>query len=137
MTADSPEEAGITPQTLDPLQVELLSESPRRWRLLHEFRYDSAVARARIIVPAGTVTDFASVPRIMLVFLLVGDYAHAAAVVHDYLYQTGLFDRVTADRVFFEAMLATGVERWRATIMHWGVHEGGQARWATYRVEGR
>ena len=40
-----------------------------------------------ITVPTGFFTDFASVPRMPFVFLLFGDVAHEAAVIHDYLYR--------------------------------------------------
>ena len=40
-----------------------------------------------ITVPEGYTTNFASVPRIPIIFDLVGGYGHAAAVLHDYLYE--------------------------------------------------
>ena len=109
------------------LRVEAIDDT--HWRLLDTFTYDSEVAGARITVPAGFVTDFASVPRLPFVFLLTGDTAHMAAVIHDFLYTTKLFPRETADAVFYEAMRSTGVPRWRAWTMWLGVRVGGQAAW--------
>lgn len=128
----------ITPRFLGPLAVELVGyrEGRAAWRLLRDLRYDSALARARLVVPAGFVTDFASVPRAPLAFLLAGDTAHAAAVVHDYLYQArplrgGLpgAGRELADAVFLEAMRATGIPAWRRHLMYLAVRAAGAGAW--------
>jgi len=60
------------------------------------------------------------------------DYA-AAAVVHDFLYEwkQGLFTRVVADAIFYEAMRILGVPTWKAVMMYlavrlannWTVHK--------------
>ena len=42
-----------------------------------------------VCVPSGYVTDFASVPRLPLVFLVMGDTAHEAAGLHDYVCRGG------------------------------------------------
>ena len=47
----------------------------------------SPMLKDTITVPTGFLTDFASVPRMPFVFLLFGDVAHEAAVIHDYLYK--------------------------------------------------
>jgi hypothetical protein len=91
--------------------------------------FDTAVAGARIIVPPGFVTDFASVPRVPLAFMLVGDRAHVAATIHDFLYTTGIWHKNIADLVFKEAAIATGVAPKWAEIMYQGVRFGGEAAW--------
>jgi len=40
------------------------------------------------IACAGLETDFASVPRLPLAYLIAGNTAHKAAVIHDYLYRS-------------------------------------------------
>lgn len=130
--ATAGEETGITPGFNDRLQVEQVDAN--HWRLLRPFRYNSAVANARIIVPNGFVTDFASVPRLPIVFLVVGDMAQASAVVHDWLYTTGIFPKNTADSVFYEAMRASGIGFFHARLMYWGVSYGGGAAWAAHRA---
>jgi hypothetical protein len=122
----------IIPGFTDRLQVEQVDAS--HWRLLRAFSYDSAIAKARIIVPAGFVTDFASVPRLPLVFLVVGDMAQAAAVIHDWLYTTGIFAKAIADNVFYEAMRASGIDLFHAKMMYWGVAYGGGSAWANHRM---
>ena len=49
---------------LTPLRVELTDESAGTWRLTQDLHYQSARAARRIVVPAGFVTNYASVPRL-------------------------------------------------------------------------
>jgi hypothetical protein len=100
-----------------------------RWQTLVEFRYDSAVMGARIIVPAGFVTDLASVPRLPVAFWLAGDTARKAALVHDFLYDRHLGGRQIADDVFLEAMRCEGVSAWVTALMYRAVRWGGERRW--------
>lgn len=88
-----------------PLRVELLDR--KRWRLLAPFSYLDR-DHGRIDIPKGAVTDFASVPRWPLTFALLGQYGHAAAALHDYLYETGRLSRKAADRVFSECTAIIG-----------------------------
>lgn len=96
-----------------------------RWRVVVPLEYESDIAKRTITVPVGFVTDLASVPRLPVVYLACGDRASEAAIVHDYLYSTGLLPRRVADDVLLEAALATGVPRWRALAMWAGVRIGG------------
>lgn len=105
------------------LQVEL-QEDRKTWKVLSDFIYEDK-EYGPIVVPAGFETDFASVPRIPIVFELVGQYGHAAATLHDYLYTTGKFSRSDCDKIFFEALRSTGIARWRANMMWAGVRLGG------------
>lgn len=86
------------------------------WRVAKPLVYTSDVANRTITVPVGFETDFASVLRLPIMYSLFGDTAHGAATVHDYLYQTGMLPRATADAVFKEAIGAStklsGVKRW-------------------------
>ena len=99
------------------------------WILAVPLIYQSDVAGATITVPAGFQTDLASVPRLPLVFLLAGDCAREAAVVHDYLYTSHQVDRVTADAVLREASAVTGVPAWRRSLMCAGVRLRGARHW--------
>jgi hypothetical protein len=101
-----------------------------QWILAVPLVYESDVAARTITVPAGFRTDLASVPRLPLVFLLAGDCAREAAVVHDYLYTSHLVDRNTADAVLREASACTGVPAWRRWLMWAGVRIGGGRHWA-------
>lgn len=100
----------------------------KKWQLTEDLLYRSA-ALGLIKVPSGFVTDFASVPRLPLAFLVAGDTGHAGAVVHDYLYTTKTCSKAEADRVFLEAMKSSGVASWRAYIMYGAVSAFGWVAW--------
>ena len=83
-----------------------------------------------IIVPAGFVTDFASIQVLhnaflFVLFALVSGYGNYAATVHDWLYEHGSLTRKEADAVLYRALRAEGVARWRAWLMWAGVRIGG------------
>lgn len=101
-----------------------------RWMLTKALVYQSDIAKTTIIVPRGFVTDLASVPRIPIVYTLVGGVADKAAVVHDYLYSSGMVSRKMADAVLREASAVTGVSGWRRWIMWAGVRIGGGSRYS-------
>jgi len=76
--------------------------------LLHATEWRPTVADPdtlpRVVVPAGFVTDLASIPTIFYSVLRPdGIYAHAA-VIHDYMYWTQAHSRIAADLVFKRAM---------------------------------
>jgi hypothetical protein len=91
------------------------------WRLLAPFVYYSENLGREITVPAGFITDFASVPRLPVAYLLAGGEANEAAVIHDYLYKTHIVDRETSDAILDEAMAASGQPWWRRKLMWAGV----------------
>lgn len=114
---------------LTELDVQLVSDATNSgrgtWRLLSPLEYQSDVAGQTFVVPAGSLTDFASVPRVMIAFLLTGDTAHEASALHDWLYGTHPVSRSVADAVLREAALVTGVPAWRAWMLWAGVRIGG------------
>lgn len=102
---------------LDALSVAvLLDRSRAEYALVYPLVYDSAVLNRTIVVPAGFVTDFGSVPR-LLEWAVSGEDSHLlpGSIVHDYLYrQAGrlpdgtVVSRIDADRLLIEAMAARG-----------------------------
>jgi len=83
-----------------------------------------------IIVPAGFITDFASIKVLhnaflFVLFALVSGYGNYAATVHDWLYFGGQVSRKEADAVLYRALRAEGVARWRAWLFWAGVRLGG------------
>lgn len=95
------------------------------WRLNAPLVYYSERLRREITVPKGFLTDFASVPRLPLVYLLAGGEADRAALVHDWLYHSHEVSRANADAILDEAMAATGQPWWRRKLMWLGVRVGG------------
>jgi hypothetical protein len=115
---------------LTPLRAEKDGEV---WTVIQPLVYESDVAQRIFLVPAGFVTDLASVPRLPLAFLLTGDTAHEAAVVHDFIYSRAPVPRDMADKVFKEAALVSGVPAWCANLMYLGIRLGGWAAWNDHR----
>jgi hypothetical protein len=91
------------------------------WQLMRPFAYYSSTIELLISVPEGFITDFASVPRLPLIWLLMSDTGQAAAVIHDHLWNDQRFPPSIANQVFHEALLVSGVSRWRAGLMHLAV----------------
>lgn len=90
-----------------------------RWQLISSFEYHigSYPSDEVITVPAGTVTDLASVPRILwAIFPPHGRWAKAA-IIHDYLYAQGIGTKEYADSVFNEAMAVLGVPPLKRNLM--------------------
>jgi hypothetical protein len=82
-------------------------------------------------VPKGFVTNFASVPRIPVVYELCGNTSSKAATLHDWLYSGHAVSRDVADRVFLEAAKATSVPLLRRVAMYWGVRIFGASHYDT------
>lgn len=115
---------------LTSLEVEnATGQDDGKWRLTAPLVYQSDVAGMTFTVPAGFVSDYASVPRAPLVYWLCGDTSTMASVVHDAIYTYHWVDRATADKVLREASAVTGVAAWRRTLMYWGVRLGGASHW--------
>lgn len=82
-------------------------------------------------VPAGFVTDFASVPRVFWRVLPPWGKYSRAAVVHDYLYRVhpAGISRLDADRIFLSLMRQDGVGWATRTAMYRAVRIGGGGAW--------
>jgi hypothetical protein len=108
------------PKFLTPLDSRQIDDT--HWRLLADLKYLSIVAAHVIVVPKGFVTDYASVPRLPLAYLLAGGRGNAAACLHDFLYQIHLpyAPKSISDDVFREALGALG--------------ENAATRWVMYRA---
>jgi len=122
-----------SPQTLGEYKGEaVLSMLPdgRNMQLLKPFSYVDPKGQTWN-VPAGTKTDGASIPRILWLTYppFTGKYRQAA-VVHDYYCQ--LRSRAWKDthKVFYDAMLTSGVPEKTAKIMYGAVYGFGP-RWGT------
>lgn len=92
-------------------------EGRRIYLLTEDFAYITRFGD-KVVVPKGTKTDFASVPKCLhMLFPPDGEYLYAA-VVHDYLYENGIGTKKDADYLFKHAMLATGIPRWKVFILY-------------------
>jgi len=113
-----------------PLIVSPMTDG-RKWKLWKEFTFHigSEYGKDFVHIPAGFVTDFASVPRILWGWMPPWGKYGKAAVLHDYIYQTHCRIRKDADDIFYEAMLVGKTKPWKARLMYWGVRIGGWLAW--------
>jgi hypothetical protein len=101
-------------------------------KLIQPFGYVTR-AGGTIEVPAGFVTDFASVPwGLWNLEPPLGDSCKAA-VIHDRLYATrgldGRYTRADADGIFREALADLGVPAWKRLLLWAAVRAGGAHGW--------
>ena len=126
---------------LTPLQVEVLDDG-RHYRVIVPFEFASEVVEAIIRIPAGFITDFASIPRVLWALIPPTGRYSKAAVVHDMLYQYPecLPVPVTwmqANRVLLEGMEALRVGWLTRHAIFAGVCAGGWIVWRNYRRQER
>jgi hypothetical protein len=108
---------------MQPIDIRVLGT--QRYLLLDEVHYKDA--KWKIVVYRGFDFDGASIPRGM--WTTIGcpmDYVYAAAI-HDALYASRLLDRKSCDKIFYNALLMSGVDKALALTMYLAVRAGGQA----------
>jgi hypothetical protein len=129
----------------DPLEVHYSGDG-KHWTLIRPLHWTDPEKDWDLEVPAGFVTDFASVPRpLWSIFPPTGKYA-PAAVLHDWLYFYGAvevpvstyvevvpIDRGYADSVLRRASADLGVSRLTRSMLWLGVRTGGFVAWKRYR----
>jgi hypothetical protein len=83
----------------------------------------------RVDVPAGFITDLASVPRIFWSLLpRDGSYTYPA-IIHDYMYWVQDRTRETADEIFRIGMEEFHIGSVTVNAIYWGVRAGGGLAW--------
>jgi len=113
--------------------TEILIASPlkdgEQWVIRKEFSYYVDKEGGDVItVPAGFISDYASIPRFLWPFAPRWGKYGKAAVVHDYLYDTHEKTRKEADGIFYDAMVILGTPPWKAKTMYRSVRMfGGNA----------
>ena len=114
--------------------LDLRATSPDQWVLLQALRYQPVEGRP-IVVPAGFVTDLASIPRPARALISPNGASRRAAVLHDWLYCLRAGTRSEADALFLEALEAEGVGWITRRTMWLAVRAGGWVYW-NRRVDG-
>jgi len=139
-TTDARREVTVDAATgFSPLDIRQAAGSGRLWRLLRPLVFRAQMnghGGLEVIVPAGAVTDFASIPRLLWrIFPQLGPY-NKAAVAHDYLYWLGI-SRFLADSLFREMMARSGVSAWQRVPMYYAVRCFGWWSWRKHRRKRR
>lgn len=100
-------------------------------RLLESLKYE--YMGRKFIVPAGFVSDGASVPEFLWssVSPAIDPRTLDGALAHDYLYRsiTHDFTRKEADQLFYDYIRAHGLSYWRSKKAYWGVRLFGAGSW--------
>ena len=99
-----------------------------------ELTYFTVIVREQLIlVPVGVKTDLGSIPAILQVFFPKDGKAMFGYILHDYLYQMGMFSRSQSDDMLEEAMKSLGVSWWRRKSVRGGLRIGGWVAWDRHR----
>lgn len=93
------------------------------WVLLEDFTY------YRIRVPAGFITDFASVPGILTWAVRRWGKHGFAAIIHNWLYWEQPYSRKMCDLIFLSGMLNANVKCGRAYLIYYCVRSFGWFWW--------
>ncbi len=103
----------------------------RTWVILRPFGYDvgNVGSGDTVKVKTGFMTDFASIPRLLWIFLPCwGKYGNAA-VIHDWLYWAQKRSRKEADGIMLEGMKVLKVPCWQKYPIYMAVRLFGQMAW--------
>jgi hypothetical protein len=116
------------------LDLRGLDGRPDLWALLAPLVW--LLAGVATTVPAGFVTDLASIPAALRWALDVNGRSRRAAVLHDWLYALGLCTRAEADETLRLALIAEGESPAAARVYWLGVRTGGWVAWNAHRRAG-
>jgi hypothetical protein len=76
-------------------------------QVLSPFIYFSERFNTTIKVEPGFLTDFASVPRVPIAYMLCGGHGKKAATIHDLNYSSAAFPKRWADLMFYDGLKET------------------------------
>ncbi|EMC1696318.1 DUF1353 domain-containing protein [Salmonella enterica] len=107
-----------------------------RWRVYEPFEFYLSDDNSDVIeVPAGFVTDLATIPRIFWTILPPdGKYAKAA-IIHDWMYDNALRTKKEADKIFLDGMTVLGVPKWKRAVMYQAVRLFGRGNYRNKHTE--
>ena len=111
------------------LKVEPLNDKSNRVRLLEDLIFIDSKGK-KWTSPKGSVVDGATIPKAFQGVIGTpygGEYV-LASVIHDIAYDEKKESWEEVHRAFYDALLASGVEKQKATIMYMAVYEG-SSRW--------
>jgi hypothetical protein len=107
----------------------------RAFALVEPMVYEIGTSGVSVMVPAGFVTDYASIPPQFWSLLSPHGRYSRAAVVHDYLYWSQLCSPLQADNLFMIAMKESQVPWVQRTAIYDAVRLTGQSSWDANRQE--
>ncbi|MBV9833911.1 MAG: DUF1353 domain-containing protein [Alphaproteobacteria bacterium] len=121
--------AKLDPETTPPLVTVTPFADSRHFMLERDTVFRIAGSDQTIVVPAGFVTDFASIPRAFWSGMSPHGQYSRAAVLHDYLYWTQSCTRAQADKLFLLMMKQSGVSPANRATIYGTVRTTGDGGW--------
>jgi len=91
--------------------------------------WESSDDKNNVQVPAGFVSDLASLPWFVRPLLSKLGRHQRGAILHDWLYRNKLHDKAWCDEQFKLAMVEDGVVYWRRKVIMTGLAAGGWVGW--------
>lgn len=117
---------------LTPLVVEVMP-SGKTFKVAREFTYLWKRKSIKVHIAVGTLTDFASIPRLARVIIPKLGKHTKATVPHDAIYRDEIpghvFTRSEADLMFRDGMKDLGVVKWKRIVMWLAVRIFGGFAW--------
>lgn len=117
----------MTPHFIHQAEIEQMPDG-RHWRVVKAFGFWTPRA-GYIGVPENFVTDLASVPKLFWNILPPFGRYTDAAILHDYLYRTQIFQRKSCDQLLLLAMQVSKVTWWQRTLIYLNVRWFGGIAW--------
>ena len=105
------------------------------WMVTAPLSYQIGNTEHVITVPAGFVTDFASIPRYFHALLSPTGRPGRGAIIHDFLYWEQSCTREQADRILMLAMMESGVDAVTRSLVYKVVDWFGQSAWELNQQE--
>ena len=110
-----------------------ISETPDYWFLAEPLVWVSPGLRVQI--PKGFKTDLASIPAVIRNLLDVNGRSRCPAILHDWLYSSGILTREDADEHLRLALSEYGESPVTARVYWLGVRAGGWKAWNDHRAK--
>lgn len=116
-------------RALPPEEVKLAKSPNALFEVTEDFIYVSDLF-GTIVVKAGFITDFASIPAFAR-WWIDGDAPEILypSVVHDWAYKTKFISRIEADTLIKEAMIVCDAGTIHANVVFNAVRLGGGSHW--------
>lgn len=113
---------------LNPCEAKFVAEQDII-ELIASLYYKCPRTKQLIVIPKTFQSDGASIPQI--VWSAVGHpfqkYVRPAAILHDFLYRSQIFDKDICDQLFYDAMICSGVPSAKAQTFYLAVKLFGYA----------
>ena len=129
LTATGLAQAPVPPPIVQPFN------DGEHWMMTAPLSYQIGNTQHVITVPAGFVTDFASIPRYFHALLAPTGRPGRGAIIHDFLYWEQGCSREQADWILMLAMMESGVDTVTRQLVYRVVDWFGQDAWELNQQE--